>query len=297
MNPLMNRLLLLAAALLLILPIGLPAEELSIVLTEDVQLKLADAFMAEGEYYRAVTEYKKFTILFPGSKKKDYALYGIGLAYYHGDEFEQAARVFASIGTGYPGSSYVPAALYQEGVSYSRLGRPEKAAEAFDKTVAAGPDSAYARQALMGKSLAEFDLDNMTGCRQELDRLITSYPQDAKTGQVREAIALLDRHRELPEKSPLIAGAMSAVLPGSGHIYAGHTGDGITAFFLNGLFIAGTIAAIHQENYAVAGVVGVIGLPFYIGNIYGAANAATKYTIGVKRDLRGRIALSLDYPF
>jgi TM2 domain-containing membrane protein YozV len=107
----------------------------------------------------------------------------------------------------------------------------------------------------------------------------------------------LDRHRELPEKSPLIAGVMSAVIPGSGHIYAGHTGDGITAFFLNGLFIAGTITAIHQENYAVAGVVGVIGLPFYIGNIYGAANAAKKYTIGVKKDLRGKIALSLDYPF
>jgi tetratricopeptide (TPR) repeat protein len=203
MSPRMNRLLLLAAALLLILPIGLPAEDLSIVLTEDVQLKVADAFMAEGEYYRAVTEYKKFIILFPGSKKTDYALYGIGLAYYHGDEFEQAARIFASIGTGYPGSHYVPAALYQEGISHWRLGRPEKAAEAFEKTVAAGPDSTYARQAVMGKSLAEFDLDNMAGCRQELERFIASYPQDAKTGQVREAITLLDRHRELPEKSPL----------------------------------------------------------------------------------------------
>ncbi len=179
----MNPILLLAAALLLVLPIALPAEDLSIVLTEDVQLKLADAFMAEGEYYRAVTEYKKFTILFPGSTKTDYALYRIGLAYYHGDEFEQAARVFASIGTGYPGSRYVPAALYQEGVSYWRLDRPEQAAEAFDKIVAAAPASEYARLALLGKSLAEFDLDNIAACRQELERFIVSYPGDAKTGQ------------------------------------------------------------------------------------------------------------------
>ena len=48
---------------------------------------------------------------------------------------------------------------------------------------------------------------------------------------------------------------MSAILPGSGYVYAEHYGDGITAFLINGLFIAGTITAIHQENYAVAGIV------------------------------------------
>ncbi|MBA4424128.1 MAG: hypothetical protein C0390_13695, partial [Syntrophus sp. (in: bacteria)] len=231
MNDVMKRILLLAAALLLILPISLRAEETSIVLTEDVQLKLADAFMAESEYYRAVTEYKKFMILFPGSKKMDYALFRIGLAYYYGDEFEQAARVFASLGSGYAGSGYVPAAFYQEGISYRRLDQPAKAAAAFEKVVAAGPASEYARLALLGKSLAEFDLNNIPACRQELERFIESYPHDAKTGKVRDAIALLDRHRELPQKSPLVAGVMSALIPGSGHIYAGHTGDGATAFF------------------------------------------------------------------
>jgi hypothetical protein len=96
---------------------------------------------------------------------------------------------------------------------------------------------------------------------------------------------LLDLHPQDSISIDKVAGVMSALIPGSGHIYAGHYGYGITAFFLNGLFIAGTVTAVRQENYAVAGVVGVIGLPFYIGNIYGAANAATKYMIGVKRDV------------
>ena len=81
----------------------------------------------------------------------------------------------------------------------------------------------------------------------------------------------IDRYQELPEKSPVLAGVMSAILPGSGYIYAEHYGDGITAFLINGLFIAGTITAIHQENYAVAGIVGGVGVPFYLGNIYGSA--------------------------
>jgi TolA-binding protein len=290
-------LLLLLAALLTALPVRLPAEERVVVLTEEVQLRLADAFLAEGEYYRAVTEYKKFAILFPGSKKADYALYHMGLAYFHGDELEQAAGIFASVGAAYPSSAYAPASFYQEGVSYQRLDMPAKAAAAFARAEAAAPGSPTARLALLGKSLAEFDQDNIPACRRELERFIATYPGDEKSVKVRDAASLLERYEELPEKSPQIAGLMSALIPGSGHIYAGHYGDGVTAFFLNGLFIAGTVAALRQENYAVAGVVGVIGVPFYIGNIYGAANAARKFTLGVKRDFRGRMALSLDYPF
>jgi TM2 domain-containing membrane protein YozV len=95
----------------------------------------------------------------------------------------------------------------------------------------------------------------------------------------------------------VVAALLSAVVPGAGHIYAGHYGDGVTSFFLNGLFIAGTVVAIRQENYAVAGAVGVVGLPFYIGNIYGAANAATKWNISIRKVLRGAIAVTLDSPF
>jgi hypothetical protein len=43
--------------------------------------------------------------------------------------------------------------------------------------------------------------------------------------------------------------------------------------------------------------VGGIGLPFYVGNIYGSANAATKWNIGVRKELREKIAVSLDYRF
>lgn len=86
---------------------------------------------------------------------------------------------------------------------------------------------------------------------------------------------------------------MSAILPGSGYIYAERYGDGITAFLINGLFIAGTIAAIHQENYAVAGIVGGVGVPFYLGNIYGSANAAKKWNLGARSEITRKIHSTL----
>jgi len=289
--------LLLLVAIFPALPAPLPAAEKEIVITEEVQLTLADAFMAEGEYYRAITEYKKFLFLFPDSEKADYALFRVGLAYYRGDEYENAAHTFATVRETYGRSRYAADSGYFEGLSLWKLGRFDRAETAFDGVVATDPASEVAPLALLGKSIVSYDQKNIPGCRDELERFLASYPKDRRADNVRETIALLDNNRELPRKSPVLAGVMSAFVPGSGYMYAGRTGDGIMALIVNGLFIAGTVAAIHQENYAVAGIVGGIGLPFYVGNIYGSANAATKWNIGVRKELRGKIAVTLDYRF
>lgn len=297
MTDTMNRCVLLLVALFLALPAPGHGEEAGILLTESIQLKLADAFMAEGEYYRAVTEYKKFIILFPDSKQADYAGFRIAMAYYRGEEYESAARAFTAFATRYPRSRHAPEAGYYEGMSYLGLNKPGKAESAFTRVVTACPDSEYGRRALLGTSLIRFDRNDSAGCRRQLERYLVEYPADDGAKPVRDAITLLDQNREPARKSPLAAGILSAVVPGSGHVYAGHYGDGITSFFLNGLFIAGTVMSVKQENYAVAGIVGTIGLPFYIGSIYGAANAATKYNLGIRNDLRRRLSVMLDFPF
>ena len=265
------------------------ADEGAIALSGDVQLRIADAFLEEGEYYRAVTEYKRFLILFPDSAKADYATFKIGLAHFRGEEFGTAARVFSSLRQQYPASGYAVEAGYLEGVSHWRLKEYGRSQAALWALADAHPLSAYAPRSLLVIGLAALDEDKPESGRRALDRLLDRYPDYPDRGIVEEAAAQIDRYRELPEKSPILAGAMSAILPGSGYIYAGRYGDGITALLINGLFIAGTAAAIHQENYAVAGIVGGVGVPFYLGNIYGSANAAKKWNLEVKREAVGRV--------
>jgi tetratricopeptide (TPR) repeat protein len=290
-------LLLLLAAVLTTLTSPSWASGKEVVVTETVQLGLADAFLAEDEYYRAITEYKKFLFLFPDSGKADYALFGVGTAYYRGEEYGPAARTFAALLEKYGKKTHAAPSAYFEGVSLWKLGRFDRAEAAFDRVAALEPASEYAPLSLIGKSLLSYDAKNDPGCRGELARFLENYPQDARAERVRQTIALLDRNREVPRKSPAVAGVMSAIVPGSGYMYAGRYGDGVVALIVNGLFIAGTVAAIHQESYAVAAIVGGIGLPFYVGNIYGSANAATKWNIGVRKELREKIAVSLDYRF
>ena len=206
-------------------------------------------------------------------------------------------RCFSVLGEKYKASRYLPEALYYEGLSYWKMKDREKARAAFDTLAEVFPWSEFAPLALIAGSLVTFEEENVPASRKCLERLTDRYPEYPGSKNAIEAMALIDQYPRLPEKSETLAAAMSAVLPGSGYIYADRVGDGITAFLINALFIAGTIAAVNAENYGLAGVVGGIGLPFYLGNIYGSANAAKKWNLGVKRELRNKVFLTLDFKF
>jgi tetratricopeptide (TPR) repeat protein len=276
---------------LVIASFPLHADDGAVLVTGDVQL-IADAFM-EGEYYRAVTEYKKFLILFPDSAKADYASFEIAMAYFKGEEYGAAARSFLALREKYPDSGYAIRAEYLGGVSQWKLKNYDRARAALEALFEQHPESEYAPRSLVVICLAALDENKAEVSRQALNRFLDRYPGNPGEEHVKEAIVQLDRYQELPEKSPVLAGVMSAILPGSGYIYAEHYGDGITAFLINGLFIAGTITAIHQENYAVAGIVGGVGVPFYLGNIYGSANAAKKWNLGVRNEIIQKIHSTL----
>lgn len=283
--------------LLSILAWSVPAHsfEASVVLTEEIQLKIADAFMDEGEYYRAVTEYKKLLILFPISPRSDYVLFKTGTAYYRGEEYEASAHSFSSLREKYPGSPHAAEAGYFEGLSYWQMKRYESARIAFASILLSHPGSEQAPLALIASSLVLLDTDNISGSMRELRKLMEDYPEHPSSISAREAMKLLGEYRNLPAKSEVLAGAMSAIIPGSGYMYAGHFKDGITAFLINGLSIAGTVTGVNQENYAVGAIAGGIGLPFYLGNIYGSANAAKKSNIAARNELRGNIRSVLGF--
>jgi putative component of membrane protein insertase Oxa1/YidC/SpoIIIJ protein YidD len=111
-----------------------------------------------------------------------------------------------------------------------------------------------------------------------------------------------ERFEELPSRSAPAAGIFSALLPGSGQIYAGRTADGIMAFLVNGTLIGGALVAAHNEEDVTAITLGVVAVGFYAGNIYGAVNAAHLYneerraafltgTRGLLRDRRAALGL------
>lgn len=81
------------------------------------------------------------------------------------------------------------------------------------------------------------------------------------------------KQAERRAKSPFLAGLMSGIIPGSGKIYAGKTGEGIASFISNTGF-----GLITMENYRKLGIdhpktilFGCIFIANYVSNIYGSA--------------------------
>jgi hypothetical protein len=75
-------------------------------------------------------------------------------------------------------------------------------------------------------------------------------------------------------KNPLVAGSLSAVLPGAGQFYNGHYQSAALAFLLNALFLATTLEFEREGLGAAALTSGVLFSVVYVGNIFGAAHGS-----------------------
>ncbi|MFY9151792.1 MAG: hypothetical protein WAO52_07260 [Prolixibacteraceae bacterium] len=98
-------------------------------------------------------------------------------------------------------------------------------------------------------------------------------PKNATINQQVEALGQINRELETHrKKSPFLAGLMSGIIPGSGKIYAGKTGQGIASMIATTGF-----GLITWENYRKLGIghvktilFGSIFVANYVSNIYGS---------------------------
>jgi hypothetical protein len=90
----------------------------------------------------------------------------------------------------------------------------------------------------------------------------------------------IEEIKGLPYRSPALAGTLSALLPGSGHVYTSKWKDGLLALVLTGGLIFASVEAWDKEVYGVAGLVSVLAFTFYAGNVYGAVNSAYRTNQG-----------------
>lgn len=278
--------LLLAAAPLWSQPLQPPLP--SDPLTEASQiLGFAEALFHNGDYFRAITEYKRFLFLYPSDARAGRVQLQIGISYQRGQQWEDARKTFEEIVRQHPEAEIRAEAAYRIGATSFEQGRYAQAiadlrpvAERYSHT-AAGEQARY----LLGWSYLR--------ARQWPEASQTFATIDATSPLFPSSRALADAARageELPRKSPVLAGLMSAVIPGTGQFYTGRWRDGTVALLLNGAFLAAGLEAVSAGNEAAAGLLLFFEAAWYSGTIYGAVNAAQKYNL----DLEERWLQGLD---
>jgi len=239
-------------------------------------LAFGDHLFEDGDYYRAVTEYRRY--LFKtrglGTDASRVAL-AIGEAYLRGAQYEAAAQQFDTVAD-------------RPGDDGGRAVASISSARAYlldDRPLLARP-----------RARRIFQDDAMhPSLRSEAGMLLAlSYVQGENYGKARSLLmdskllngqraplakallkALQDREN-LPQKNPLLAFVL-ALVPGMGHFYLGQWAVGITALLWNGLFIAGALDAWIQRSWGVAIILTLLELTFYAGSVFGAVSGAFKY--------------------
>ncbi|MBN1297898.1 hypothetical protein JXA80_14065 [bacterium] len=232
--------------------------------TPDAVFAFARYLEETGDYYRAITEYRRFIFFWPEHSLANECRYRIGRSYMQGSEYSRAAEVFQELFV----MDRNPTGKLQSGESYAEslfyLHRYSLAASLLAELETHADSNDALRLRL-----------NRTWCYLKLrDPVQASELWEIPAHQpIRDAIRALE---VLPEKNPVLAGYMSALIPGAGQVYAGRWRDGVIAFLVNSLFIGGIVMAIDRDHDETAAVLGFFEAGFYTANIYNAVNDAHK---------------------
>lgn len=241
---------------------------------EELPLSLGRHLVAEGNYDAAITEYKRFLFFHPDDPRTGEVYYNIGLAYRAEGLWTEAIAALRTA-THY--------AMDRESKSEYQLTLAVTlvATKNYDlaeleliKVMLRNPSSELHRRMLFLQAVLYIYQFRW----EEARRVLREYTTDERLEM------LFDAAINTPQKSADIAGTLSKILPGLGHIYIGDWRDGLNALLLNGAFGFLTVDAILDGHYTDAVLwVSLVLLRYYRGNTFRAKTAVEQFNLQKSR--------------
>jgi len=224
-----------------------------------------------GDYYRAITEFKRFSLLFPGHARQPAAELLIGLALQEDRAYDDAFTHFQRWRLVDDPTDATRVAAFKLGELRFQQGQYRQAVVYFQDFLDTYPDGPLVSHTkyMMGLSWA------LDGQLSQAQQVFATLPVRDPLAQ--QALALQDELRFTPPpplKSPRVAGILSGILPGAGHLYVGKPLQALTAFALNGVFLAGAAYAFHEKLEATGAILLFFETGWYLGSISSARDAA-----------------------
>jgi putative membrane protein insertion efficiency factor len=222
--------------------------------------RAADALGAEAAYLTAA-------MLSPDEAQRAREVYRAATSRFDGGSFAACERLLAD-------RTLVAPAPESSGVR--REGRPDAA-------------HVEALGGLANLGLGDWDVARARfASAHTLAALASPAPDDTTRRRIETLAGFVEQGPRLPRRSPVLAGTISAVLPGSGQLYSGRGSDGLRHLLFNAAMILTTISFARGEHVPAAILTGSLALPFYIGNIRGAADSAKRFNRERRLELLGR---------
>lgn len=240
-------------------------------------LGFAHELMAEGDVYRAISEYKAFLILFPHHPRSAEAWFGLGRGLREEGDADGALRAFqqSEKEESDAGRPWAREAALEIGETLRMAGHPGPAAEALEELASKPRWNEIRAKALQRAAWAWMEARQWGEALRVLGEIEHSDPMREPAERLRDEIK--SGLQTLPWRHPWVAGGLAALLPGSGHLYAGRHKEALTSFLLNATFIAGASWAIREGYLVTGGILSFFELGWYLGGISTAAREARQF--------------------
>ena len=249
----------------------------------------ADFLFHEKEFELAVTEYYRYIFVIPDSTELSRQYYlQIIKCYFLSEQYEKCTRLANDIIPTAISNNYSDELNRYSGLSYLQMGYPRVGLINFENI--------SDRKAQLYKCISHLYLSQTDKASQAL-KLAPVYEDSLlNTARIR-LLSAVEECNNIRYKKPLLAGAMSAVLPGSGYLYTGYYQTAFSSLILNALLL-GTANELLNENFKfTGGTMALISFGWYIGNIYGSYNAAIKTNERRRRAILDKYKSELEFLF
>jgi tetratricopeptide (TPR) repeat protein len=265
----------------------------SLILTQENLIGFADKLFSEGKFDEAVVEYQRLLYFFPDSEERYSILMKIARCYKYSESYDKAAKTLSEIITGCFDKEIADKAIFELGDTHYLYGEYEGASAEFKKVIERTNDVEQEKKAGFMLTFSYLRSDEPQKAYEttlKLNDLRSKFPDDMD-----KLVQGVNGYLDLKQKSPVISGLLSAVLPGSGHFYISRFRDGILALILNGLFTTCAIEFFDKDQIAPGVLFTVIESSIYSGTIFSSVSQTHKYNRFIRTEYIDKLETKIGY--
>ncbi|MBI4930893.1 MAG: TM2 domain-containing protein [Bacteroidetes bacterium] len=239
-----------------------PAQQYSV--SED--LRFAQYLIDNNQYHDAIYILKKQAVQNIIPANADSINYYIGWSYYNLKILDSSAFYFSKVNS----KPFYQKSAFYNAFDQSYLKKTGDAKNSLSSIRIENDSSLTKLRNLQyaGIALLERDYQQYEDCSKNF-----SYNYFPLSSEEKNFSDYYFRLKKIKKKSPLLAGVMSAVLPGSGKFYAGYKGQGLAALMTVGVLGISAAESYYRMGYKSPHFItlGSLFTIFYVGNIWGSA--------------------------
>jgi TM2 domain-containing membrane protein YozV len=256
-------------------------------------MKFMQHLVKQKQYANVVLLGTQLRPKFNNSSQKSRLALEIGMAYRQLEQPDSATQAFGWVT---PDFEFYNKAKFYQSLSLINVRRYAEALQALDTLPITNRDSLQTelRQfqqagiALLQQDYRQFDKKSQA----------FSFQYAAFASQERKLLSFAQKLKKMPRRSPFVAGVLSAIVPGTGKIYAGKTSQGLNMLFQNLFLGAQATEALIKDGVASPRFIiyGALFSFFYIGNIWGSVLSVKMQQREVYETIRHEVLFNLDVP-